>query len=154
MVLVTYNHRNGCKCHNWACSREGNSLVCLNLSQSSWGDVLDTASYLRSPSFPYDFYPLSLSGCSLSAICAAVSGMTVCLSWGSRGMKTAASDNIKLFSHASSDNSTASPSGLLHIIGKPWHNSDKSVLPKRLMFVNHSSPFSSGTAISYVDSLM
>lgn len=77
-VAVTYNHLNGCKCHNGACSWEGNGLVCLNLSQSSWGNVLDTGSYLRCPLFQNYFYLLSMSGCSLSPIRAAVSGLFVC----------------------------------------------------------------------------
>lgn len=40
-----------------------------------------------------------------------------------------------------SDNSTASPSWLLDIIKKPWHNSDKNIVSNSLMSVTHSSAF-------------
>lgn len=67
MVAVTYDHPNGCKCHNWACSCEGNAFVHLDPSQSSLGNAQDTASYLKCPSFGHDFCLHRLRGRSLSA---------------------------------------------------------------------------------------
>lgn len=157
MVTVTYNHLNGCKCPNWACSREEGEFVCSNLNQSRWRNALDTASYLMCPSSLNDFCPLSLSGCSLSAICAVVRSLFVCEGV-RRGIKTVTLNNEGLFSHASSDNSGAPPQHTAPHCGRPWHNSDKNVLPERKLFLNHSFSFfmrhSSYTVIRYADRLM